>query len=283
MRALWVRVVNAVAWRVRALRIDVWFFPIRLRAWLAFARNVGRYRPLTEAELRRTRKSDTVFIFGSGYSLNEMGAAEWRAIERHDTLGFNWFVRQQFVRCDYQLVREIGPTDLDDATWRRYLNDYFDLLRSNPRFSRAVLLIQTGFRATNGNRAIGLGLIPDESLVFLWRSIPNDDAPSLSFRRGLAHGQGTLSECINFALLMGWTTIVLVGVDLYDRRYFWLQRDEPRPDDPQIDRLHNTVLGGVVESVGRWRAQLEARGVRLFVYNPRSLLIDVLPVWTARA
>jgi hypothetical protein len=283
MTDLWSRVSNAIAWRVRAFRIDLWFFPVRLRAWLIFRRTAARYRFLTEGEIRQTRRSDTVFIFGSGYSLNELSPQEWREIAHHDTLGFNWFVHQRFVRCDYQLVREIGPSDLDETTWRQYLQDYFERLLSNPCFKDTVLLIQTGFRATNGNRAIGLGLIPSGRRIFLWRSLQNRDAPSLSLRRGLAHGQGTLSECINFAFLMGWTTIVLVGVDLYDRRYFWLRRDEPRPDDPQIDLPHNTVAGGVVESVGRWRDQLAARDVHLFVYNPRSLLAGVLPVWPARA
>ena len=73
------------------------------------------YRALTEEELRRTRKSDTVFIFGSGYSLNDIPPEQWREIERHDTLGFNWFVHQRFVRCDYQLIREICTTERDSG------------------------------------------------------------------------------------------------------------------------------------------------------------------------
>src|SRR5581483_8631251 len=32
------------------------------------------YRALDESALRAARKSDTVFIFGSGYSLNDLGA-----------------------------------------------------------------------------------------------------------------------------------------------------------------------------------------------------------------
>jgi hypothetical protein len=35
----------------------------------------------------------------------------------------------------------------------------------------------------------------------------------------------------------------------------------------------------MVETLGRWAGIFAARGVRLSVYNPRSLLVRVLPVY----
>jgi hypothetical protein len=282
MNGLWPRLTNALEWRLRMWRFDAQFFPVRFEAWAGAQRKLRRYRLLSEHELRATRRSDTVFVFGSGHSLNAITAEEWHAIAEHDTFGFNWFVHQKYVRCDYHLVREIGPTDLDPTLWRQYLYDYFDRLRSNPCFADSVLLIQRGFRATNGNRALWLELIPPHQKIFRWKSI-DDLAPSDSFAKGLSHGHGTLSQCVNFAVLMGWRNIVLTGVDLYDRRYFWLGADQPRPDDPKIDTVHATALAGIVESIGSWSAELRPRGVSLYTYNPRSLLNTVLPVWTRSA
>ena len=273
------RAQAAASWRLRKLRTDVQFFPVRFEAWSGAARNAGRHRVISEAELGRTRKSDTIFVFGSGYSLNAIPADEWCRIARHDTMGFNWFVHQGFVRCDYHLVREIGPTDLDESVWRAYLVDYFDRLRTNPMFSDTILLVQRGFNATNGNRAIWLNLIPSGQRVFRWKSIPDIDAPITALSRGLAHGRGTLCECVNFAALMGWTRIVLTGVDLYDRRYFWLGHDEPRLEDPTIEVTHATALAGIVSTLADWSLQLRARGIQVFVHNPRSLLAQALPVW----
>jgi hypothetical protein len=273
------RAQTAIGWRIQAAHLAVRYFPTRFAAWTACRRRLSRYQVLNENELKQTRKSDTVFVFGSGYSLHDLTPEEWRAIEEHDTVGFNWFVHQRFVRCDYQLIREITNKDLDERVWRADLDRYFDLLKSNPKFSRTVLLIQTGFRAMNGNRAIGLGLAPSDRPVFLWRS-HSRDAPTTSLSDGLSHGRGTLADSVNFAYVMGWKTIVLVGVDLYDRRYFWLGANQPRPEDPEIDRPHRTTLGGVVESLGRWRELFERSGVRLFVYNPKSLLATVLPIWS---
>src|SRR5207244_1531634 len=123
----------------------------RVQAWLAFRRNLSSYRVLDEPQLRATRRGDTIFIFGSGYSLNAITADEWRMIEAHDTMGFNWFTRQSFVRCDYHLVREILYNNVEDD-WRIVAPMYFQLIRDNPCFANTVLLIQSGFVATYGNR-----------------------------------------------------------------------------------------------------------------------------------
>src|SRR5487761_104302 len=130
-------------------------FSLRLGPWLRFAAPRNAYRYLDEDEARGRRRSDTVYVFGSGASLNDLGMDAWAEIARHDTFGFNWFVHQRFVRCDFHLIRGIPDTDLDPAVWRPQLEEYFRLLRTNPLFADTVLLVHGGFRAINGNRAIG--------------------------------------------------------------------------------------------------------------------------------
>jgi|SRR5579884_837555 len=256
---------------------------LRVAPWMRSL--VGRrvYHMLDEEELSATRRSDTLFVLGSGASLNDISDREWRLMERHDTLGFNWFVHQEFVRCDYHLIRGIPDTDRDPAVWRPQLAEYFELLRTNPRFAGTVYLVHGGFRAINGNRAIGYRYLPEGSRVFRWRSNRLRSLPSTSFRQGLVHGESTLQECVNFGFLLGWRHIVLVGVDLYDRRYFWLRPDEVRSVDRArgagADQAHARAASGMVEALGVWRAWLESRGVQLLVHNPRSLLAGTLPVY----
>ena len=201
----------------------------------------------------------------------------------HDTLGFNWWVHQRFVRTDYHLIRGIPDTDLDPAVWRPQLEEYFRLIRENPRFADTVLLVHSGFRAINGNRAIGYGYLPTRNPVFLWRTRIRLGPPSRSFAEGLVHGQSTIQEAVNFAYLLGWRRIVLVGVDLYDRRYFWLPPDETRSVDARRGATaaepHVQGAMGLVETLAEWHDWLRDRGVELLVYNPRSLLSGTLPVY----
>lgn len=266
---------------------DIRVAKLRVAPWLRSLVGARSYEQLDENELRATRRSETLFVFGSGSSLNEITADEWRSVEQHDTLGFNWFVHQTFVRCDYQLIREIPDDDRDPTIWRPQLAQYFDLLRSNPNFASTVYLVHGGFRAINGNRAIGYRYLPVGSRVFRWRSNKLVELPTTSFRRGLAHGESTLQECINFGYLLGWRRIVLTGVDLYDRRYFWLPADEARSIDLRRGSSaadeHARAASGMIESLGRWRSWLRERGVELLVQNPRSLLTRHLDVFELRS
>jgi hypothetical protein len=281
------RIVSGLARRgresVRAARAT----RVRLREWLRFQAGRRDYRFLSQDELRASRTSETLFVFGSGWSLNEIPAEEWAHFEQHQTLGFNWFVRQGFVRTDYHLVRGIGADDLRPESWRPAVEGYFRLARENPRFRSAIFVVHTGFNAINGNRGIGLRLLPADRPVFLYRSKLGQAEFSWSFSGGLAHPNSTLEDAVNFAVLAGWTRIVLVGVDLYDRRYFWLGRDETRPEDvargASHEEPHSRAATGMVATFGAWRAMLEPRGIELSVYNRRSLLADVLPVYRPQA
>jgi hypothetical protein len=266
---------------VRALPVELRAITIRTRPWWDARKAVARHRVLDEQELRATRKSDTVFVFGSGASLNELSDDEWRYFEQYDTLGFNWFVHQRFVRCDYQMVREISEDDFDPAVWRPQVEEYFRLVREAPQYADTVFLVQSGFKAVNANR--GLPLLPPGARIFFWRALRGRTEPSGSLRDGLVQVHSSLEECVNFAWLLGWRRIVLVGVDLYDRQYFWLDPDGVRI----VDQLrgataadqHAQASTGMVELLGLWAKRFSTEGVELSVYNPRSLLAEALPVY----
>jgi hypothetical protein len=277
------RLVAAALHRKRVLHATLRALWPRASARLLLARRgAAAYRFLGEDELRATRRSDTLFVFGSGYSINDLTQEECERFEEHDTLAFNFFAHCDRVRVDYHLVREIAESDVRRSVWEPRIREYFDLIRHNPCYRETILLVQTGGRAVNSNRALALGLVPDENRLFLWRTAYGRRRLGRSFAEGLSHPDATIQDCINFGFLLGWTTIVLVGVDLYDNRYFWLGYDEARyPDLSGADnhlRPHPTAPR-VVRTLAEWRPELERHGVALAVYNPRSLLAEVLPVY----
>jgi len=258
-------------------------FPVRVIPWLRFAVNRRAYRFLDERDLRARRRSNTVFVFGSGASLNDVTSEEWAEIALRDTFGCNWCVHERFVRTDFHIIRGIPDTDLDARVWRPQVAEYFSLLRDNPCFAQTAMLVHTGFRDVNGNRAIGYRYLPERNPVFLWRTSMRVGDPSRSFAEGLVHGQSTIQETINAAYLLGWRRIVLLGVDLYDRRYFWLPPDTTRSMDERrgatADQQHVQATMGLVDTLGHWREWLAGEGRELLVWNPRSLLAAKLPVF----
>jgi hypothetical protein len=255
--------------------------------------NRRHYPQLTEAEARRRRTSDTVFVFGSGYSLNDLDAADWEHIGRHDVFGFNAFYYQRWVPVHFHLLR--GGL-YGELRWRRYAGEVAETIAHSRFYRDTVFVMPEEFLSDFANQLVGYRLLPPVSGLLRYRTARNGtSAPTASLGEGLRHIAGTLSDAVNCAFCLGWTTIVLAGVDLYDSRYFWLPPDQTASVDlagatvtgATVNALrgtrshdrHHTTTNGVVELMAEWRRYFADRGVRLSVYNPRSLLADVLPVY----
>lgn len=273
--------------------------------WLEFRVNVRRrvrqrnYRILREAELIARRRSDTVFILGSGYSLNDVTEQEWEHIGRHDVMGFSGAIYQRWVPVGFHLIRGwdygVGRQYMNRwrKTWHVSAQEYACQLCRNSQFDGAALIMQSGYAASFSNILLAYGMIPAYREIFLYKTSRRlDKLPSERLSDGLSHGTGTLFDAINLAYLLGWKKIVLLGVDLYDCRYFWGPPDKTMAFD-NTGRLvvseftdkgrlfsasHGGVSSGVVDHVGRWAEYFNKKGVALEVYNPRSLLARVIPI-----
>jgi hypothetical protein len=261
-------------------------------AWARERLNRGSYSVLTESQLRAARKSDTVFVFGSGYSLNELGPDEWQHVAGHDVFGFNAFVYEKWVPIDFHLLR--GGLEGTER-WRPYAEQFTSVLNQNPLCANTIFLVQSEYLAQFCNQLIGYRYLRPGAKIFRYHTNRADGPPTRSFREGLRHTAGTLTDTVNAAVCLGWRQIVLVGVDLYDSRYFWLGPDETytvdahgrlvagtvHPRGVGSTERHNTARNGSVELMSRWHEWLAREaGVKLSVYNPRSLMADVMPVYS---
>jgi len=56
-----------------------------------------------DASVQQHKKSDTLFILGSGPSINLITESEWAHIREHDSVGFNWWMAHDFVPSFYLL------------------------------------------------------------------------------------------------------------------------------------------------------------------------------------
>jgi hypothetical protein len=240
--------------------------------WLREHAGRSAYVVLTEEAIRATRRSETVFLFGSGKSILEIGDAEWDYLGRHDTIAFSHFHRHRGVRVDYHLVAELF--DLEGTA---------SSIASNPFYAETVFLVMKGWLAERGNEMVARRLLPPGARIFRFkrrargRIVP----PSPSLSHGLVHGSNSSLDVTNFALAMGWRRIVLVGIDLYDKEYFYLPPGVTGPGEPPGVTATSRFPGAeqTVATLALWRELAGHDGVELFVYNPRSLLAEVLPVF----
>ncbi|MDX6503606.1 MAG: hypothetical protein QOE29_731 [Gaiellaceae bacterium] len=230
------------------------------------------YRVLSEAELRATKRSDTVFVFGAGGSLADIPPAEWERIAEHDTVAFSHFHCQRWIRVDYHLVAEVHELEETGASFRE-----------SPFYRETVFLVMRGILALASNEMVARRLIPPGARLFRYRRVGRGrtQPPSTSFAAGLVHGSNTSLDVVNFALLMGWKRIVVAGVDLYNRQYFFQPAGEALESDRHGHSFASPFVqsGHVIEMYRLWREAAAERGAELLVYDERSLLSAVLPVY----
>ena len=238
------------------------------------------YNFLNDTKVLEKKISDTLFIFGSGYSLNSISSHEFSLMEKCDTLSFNWFICQNFLDIDFHLIRE--PSDPNQKT-SEFIEEFKGFIKNN-KFKNTTYLLQYDLRAETSIELLSNFVFKEGTSIygFSTKSRGNKSLPSRDLKGGLIHSAGTLTDCISFAYAMRYKKIILVGVDLYDRRYFWLNDNETRMAD--IDRgakcshTHNTA-DPIINVMKLWVDEFSKNGVELYVYNKKSLLAKYLPVF----
>lgn len=269
------RPVAALRNRVRAGEFAyLWPRPLVRHLYAFGLDRFGRsaYRRLSADELIATRTSDTVFVFGSGRSLCEITPEEWETIARSNTVSLREFPRQNWVRADYHLTSEVD-----------FVDEYAQRLRDNPLYATTVFVIQGGFRAEAGNEIVGRRLIPRGARIYRYRRTSRGVSapPSRRLERGLVHGYTSIFDAVNLAYVLGFSHIVLAGVDLYNKEYFWLPAGEARTYEKTPLRASDPFAGAgpIVAMMAEWKDVLAREGVHLSVLNPQSLLAERLPIY----
>jgi len=182
---------------------------------LVTKRKRSRLKKLKFTEVINGKKSDTVFVLGSGRSVLNLTNQEWTKIGAHDTIGFSGSFQQDWVNLDYLLLRGWAETVVPDKNSvldvaRDFIEKYEDHYKCN-RLNGTRLIVQEDYSASLCGALFALGFMERYAKngyigFTTYRFAKN---PSLCFEWGLSHGKGTLCDAINFAYLGGWKNIVL--------------------------------------------------------------------------
>lgn len=250
---------------------------------------------LSENELKKYKNSQTLFVFGSGQSINEIQDSEFEKINKEDSISFNNSFKLKKVYFTFHLER--GGTTRPGAIFfiKNYCNYWVKKLFENKFLKNTILLIPDGYTSDFANEIIGSKILPKTFKFFLFfTNRTKTKTPTLSFKNGIVHNAGTLCDAINFGVIMKYKKIVLVGVDLYDSSHFFCppgktyKWDEHKNEYIFADKtskgvkstdLHNTVKLGIVDTMKTWREFLEKKGISLEIYNRKSLLSTELKIF----
>ena len=207
--------------------VELYNRPIR-----RLARWSSRVPPLEKLDLRATRKSDTVFILGSGGSLGRISPARWGRIGACDSFGFNFTLRHPFVPTHYffephrppvfnQIIRFAKMrTQGYEAVCKIVLPGFPQSAWWEWRLHQLPAKWREGLYAGGVHRAFARN---EQELAEEISRLARAGAFGLERRRidSVLKHMGSVSSLVSVAAHMGYRDIVLCGIDITDPRYFY--------------------------------------------------------------
>jgi hypothetical protein len=192
---------------------------------------------LDSVDLSLWKTSDTLFILGSAWSINEISDERWQVIGKHDSVGINFWPAHPFVprffqfediTYDYHPVMYDAFRALLERRSEAYANTLKIITEVNP-----IGLRQTVFELPEGmkkNLYVGFSMpVVARNEEELRAGIQYMHAiGAFSPRANVAwlfkYG-GSVIAMMTLAVLMGYKRIVLCGVDLNKQDYFYQHRE----------------------------------------------------------
>ena len=228
-------------------------------------------------DIKGRKTSDTIFILGSGYSINKVSQQDWNVIKSHNSIAFNWFCKHRFeptfflIREQANLLFRVSHGETTD-----------ELVNCINKYKRTFGIIcdvsshtRKAYRYHKDKRIIIPSLIVKDDKSKKIRNLLNmNKNPE---RKGLIHGTCTLYNVLHLVRYLGYEKIVFVGIDLYDSRYFWLHKNESRhavTKKRQNYKSKHSISRRVVKLVNQFKKTFR---LEMYVTNPKSLLTKIIP------
>lgn len=185
------------------------------------------YRIIDQMTVRKEfKKSDTIFILGSGPSLNDISKQQWDVIKKHDTFGINFSFLKGIV-TSYHFMEYVR-----DIPWREKLIELFNQKRYRDEYQGVVFFLFDKILRRFAHPRLIPSFFPKNPILCKYnlstpinfktkRAFQNDD-----FANGLLY-RGSMSCALDLVVNhFGYRNIVLIGVDLDVPDYFYKNYSE---------------------------------------------------------
>jgi hypothetical protein len=251
----------------------------------------------TYSNLIKYKKSDTLFILGSGQSINNLTSEHFNEIQSWDSIGINGFIRHEFkptymsfewIACPQNQEEIDGNKDVFNILLKEYKK--FDstcfILRPSPViYPHITNLIDDQLRKVVKqfkniywnlfDNIFGSKFDEYANYLFWYRKIglfnKNDFFPNKD---------SSLSWTIGFAHKLGYKNVVLCGIDLYGFHFYTnpnqLTEKQFKNSDNQLHLTNDSsaVPVTVPDLVLLWKNKM---GLNISVGSEYSLLSGILP------
>ena len=254
--------------------------------------------PLLETlNLGQLKTSDTVFVLGSGWSINDIVEERWRIIARHDSIGFNFWPVHAFVPRIFVFESLLYEEEEERQFMFRMLKKVIEQRAED--YANTVKIVTEV--QPPGLRQLATELCEEfRKNLYVGYTAPVIARTELELTAGLDYlrkrGEFEVSNCVpwlfkyggsviamlSLAVRMGYKRIVLCGIDLGMQDYFYHHRERypesadwelaPRRD-PHLTTRRLPWMVPAQQIIYEFnRRLLKPAGIALFVENRSSTL-----------
>jgi len=226
-------------------------------------------RDLSKKQFIDRKKSDTLVILGSGYSINKI--KDWDKIKKFDSIAFNWFCNHEFVP-NFFLIRE--QSNINSRVGKHETIKRFYKILSKDSYQNTCMIVQDLRHSKKANIHMRKKDLLSQYGVVLndIRCLRRPDFSKDIFEKGVIHYRCTLSNVIHIGVFLKYDRIIFAGVDLYDSRYFWLNAKSTRKNIKRkglIFKDKHPITSSVLKTVSYVK---QCSDVKMYTLNHNSLL-----------
>lgn len=245
----------------------------------------GRVKPLHALDFSQVKTSDTVFLLGSGPSVNAMSLLDWVEVRKCDSIGMNMWPAHPFVPTLYEAEAPYESQYLYEL-WKQRADEY----------SRIPFIVFDCQQAAIDLDRVPIGMVKQ---MYVARTffIPGDSVTKESYARSLRAmresgffapsnriaclARRRTSGVLNLvlAIKMGYRNIVLVGYDMLNEAYFHPFATHAKPREPYSNEDAtqgipvSLVIEAIIEEVAR------PMGIDVRVSSKSTKLYPFLRMW----
>ena len=168
----------------------------------------------------------TIFVLGSGSSINNISGKQWEHIQKNDTIGTNYWILHDFTPSYFLFELEKGQSSRKEY-FIQCLSDKKSKIKKiyfNYKYANSVdVEINNIIRGSRNVFFPDYLTIPGYKLKEFQKSLDMfkkfRDIPLLSHQ--LSYKRSSITIAISICYALGFSNIVLCGVDLINTKYFY--------------------------------------------------------------
>lgn len=288
------------------IRLYYYWFNLKKKGFNKKLKKKG-YKFIDTIDLSQYKKSDKLFIIGSGYSLNNISKEQWKEINNHDTFGFNFsFINNDHIPTFYT-CEAMKNTESNEFGRSKVADIFYELYKNKKEQYNKVIKFSTDLQEDRmehfENYAKDLfddnfyisntvnGLAPTDEhfkklLNYLMKKKVFNNKKNLNT---IFKFRATLVMAVSFGINLGYKEIILCGIDLNDPRYFYNDKIKypnfdyfrSSRDTPKHDTIMKSALFVKVDKVIQLMDIFlcKENKISLFIQNPNSALNSILPIY----